>query len=92
MRNTQVLKEQKIGHAIRRLVSKKPEKELSKFIDNMNIKNACENIPTKIIKIHCVKTVRIRSYYGPFELNTERYGVNMDQNNSEYGHFSRSAN
>ena len=53
---------------------------------------------------HCVKCVRIRSYSGPqfpaFGLNSERYGVsllysvqmreNADQNNSEYGHFSRS--
>ena len=52
---------------------------------------------------HCVKCVRIRSYSGPhfpaFGLNSERYGVsllysvqmreNADQNNSEYGHFSR---
>ena len=38
--------------------------------------------------IHCVKSVRIWSYSGPyfpaFELRE-----NMDQNNSEYGHFSR---
>ena len=53
--------------------------------------------------IQCVKIVRIRSYCGPhfpaFGLNTERYSVspysarmpeNIDQNNSEYGHFSRS--
>ena len=37
---------------------------------------------------HCVKSVRIRSYSGPcfpaFRLNTDR-------NNSEYGHFLRSA-
>ena len=36
--------------------------------------------------LHCVKSVRIRSYCGPhfpaFELKTE-------QNNSKYGHFSR---
>ena len=40
---------------------------------------------------HCVKSVRIRSYSNPhfpaFGLHTERYGVHMDQNNSEYGHF-----
>ena len=53
---------------------------------------------------HCVKSVRIRSYSGPyfpaFELNTNiqskyEYSVRMwentDQNNSEYGHFLRSA-
>ena len=41
---------------------------------------------------HCVKSVRIQIYYGPhfpaFGLNTE--SENADQNNSEYGHFSRS--
>ena len=43
----------------------------------------------KEFKTHCVKSVRIRSYSGPyfpaFGQNTERY-----QNNSEYGHFLRS--
>ena len=37
--------------------------------------------------IHCVKTVRIRSYSGPY---FPAFGLNTDQNNSEYGHFSRS--
>ena len=55
---------------------------------------------------HCVKSVRIQSYFGlhfpTFRLNTEIYGVsfpiqskwekNADQNNSEYGHFLRGAN
>ena len=44
---------------------------------------------------HCVKSVLIRSYSGPhfpaFGLNTVRMGENADQNNSEYGHFLRSA-
>ena len=60
------------------------------------------NVPFKIMRkhSHCVKSVRIRSYSGPyfpaFGLNAERspYSVQMqektDQNNSEYGHFSRS--
>ena len=52
---------------------------------------------------HCVKRVRMRSYSGPFGLNTEKYGEirfispysvqmreNTDQNNSKYGHVSRS--
>ena len=55
---------------------------------------------------HCVKSVHIRSYSGPyfpaFGLNMDRYSVlrispysvrmreNTDQNNSEYGHFLRS--
>ena len=57
-----------------------------------------------IVNIHCLKSVRIRSYSGPhfpaFGLNTERYGVSLriqsecwkiaDQNNFEYGHFLRS--
>ena len=55
-------------------------------------------------RLHCVKIARIWSYSGSyflaFRLNTERYGVlsvfsskagKTDQNNSEYGHFSRSA-
>ena len=51
-------------------------------------------------QIDCVESVRIRSYSDPyfpvFGLNTERYGVfsqmreKKDQNNSEYGHISRS--
>ena len=60
------------------------------------------NVPFKIMRknSHRVKSVRILSYSGPyfsaFGLNTERssYLVQMqektDQNNSEYGHFSRS--
>ena len=48
--------------------------------------------------MHCVKSVRIRSfsgaYFPAFELNTERYSVqmweNMDQKNSKYGHFLHS--
>ena len=46
---------------------------------------------------HCVKSVRIRCYSGPyfpaFGLNTERYGMweNADQNNFKYGHFLRNA-
>ena len=43
---------------------------------------------------HCVKVVQIRSFSGPyfpaFGLNTEIYGVNRDQKNSVFGHFSRS--
>ena len=37
---------------------------------------------------HCVKSVRIRSYSGPY---FPAFGLNTLQNNSEYGHFSRSA-
>ena len=41
--------------------------------------------------VHCVKSNRIRSYFGSyfpvFGLNT---GENVDQNNSECGYFSRS--
>ena len=36
---------------------------------------------------HCVKSVRIRSYCGPYSARMQEF---MDQNNSEYGHFSRS--
>ena len=36
---------------------------------------------------HCVKSVRIRSFSGPYSV---RMRENADQKNSEYGHFSRS--
>ena len=35
---------------------------------------------------HCVKSFRIRSYSGPYSVRMRK---NTDQNNSEYGHFSR---
>ena len=37
--------------------------------------------------IDCVKHVRIWSYPGPY---FPAFGLNTDQRNSEYGHFSRS--
>ena len=54
---------------------------------------------SKPVCLQCVKSVRIRSYFGPhftvFGLNREspysvRIRENADQNNSEYRHFSRS--
>ena len=36
---------------------------------------------------NCVKSVRIRSYSGPYSVRMRK---NTDQNNSEYGHFLRS--
>ena len=36
--------------------------------------------------VHCVKSVPIRSYSGPYSV---RMRGNTDQNNSEYWHFSR---
>ena len=36
---------------------------------------------------HCVKSVRIRSFSGPYSV---RMWENTDQKTSEYGHFSRS--
>ena len=35
-----------------------------------------------------VKHIRIRSYFGPY---FPEFGLNTDQNNSEYEHFSGSA-
>ena len=40
------------------------------------------------LKQHCVKSVRIRSYSGSY---FPAFGLNTGQNNSECGHFSRSA-
>ena len=45
----------------------------------------------KVVKskdVHCVKSVRIRSYSGPY---FPAFGLNTDQYNSEYGHFLRSS-
>ena len=36
---------------------------------------------------HCVKSVRIRSYSGPY---FPAFGINTDQNNFEYEHFLHS--
>ena len=41
-----------------------------------------------IAEYHCVKSVRIRSFSG---LYFPTFGLNTDQKNFEYGHFSRSA-
>ena len=38
---------------------------------------------------HCVKSVRIWSYSAPY---FPAFGLNADQNTSEYGHFLRSTN
>ena len=47
--------------------------------------NQC--IKWKIHQIHKIKSVCIRSYSGPY---FPAFGLNTDQNNSEYGHFSGS--
>ena len=39
------------------------------------------------VVLHCLKCVHIRSYSGPYSVQVRE---NTDQNNSEYGHFSRS--
>ena len=66
------------------------------FVFNYN--NDINGNNNLIINIHWVKSVRIRSFSGPyfpiFELNTERCSVrilkNTDQKNSKHGHFFRS--
>ena len=40
-----------------------------------------------ITTVHCAKSVHVWSCSGPTSVRT---GANMDQNSSEYGHFSRS--
>ena len=37
-----------------------------------------------ILTTNCVKSVRIRNYSGPY---FPAFGMNTDQNNSEYGHL-----
>ena len=38
-------------------------------------------------KLHCVKSARVWSFCGSY---FPAFGMNTDQKNSEYGHFSRS--
>ena len=38
-------------------------------------------------RLHCVKSVRIRSFYGPY---FPAFGLNTDQKNSKSGYFPRS--
>ena len=42
---------------------------------------------SQVIGFHSMKSVHIRSYSG---LYFPAFGLNSDQNNSEYGHFLRS--
>ena len=51
----------------------------------VNITNVLNEIKTKKYITHCMKSVHIRSFSGLYFL---KFGLNMDQKNSEYGHFS----
>ena len=42
----------------------------------------------RLFDCHCGESIRIRSYFGQY---FPAFGLNTDQNNSEYGHFLRSA-
>ena len=63
------------------------------FIDSKNmlksycLKHLLPIFMRYLIENHCVKSVRIQSYSGPYSV---RLQDNTDQNNSKYGHFSRS--
>ena len=48
--------------------------------------NAFDIIFTSNIWSHCVKSVRIRRYSGPYTKRYGGYSVRMRENNSEYGH------
>ena len=50
------------------------------------IKNGWFDYTLFMVTTHCVKSARIRSYSCPYLV---RMRENTDQNNSEYGHFSR---
>ena len=54
--------------------------------DNFLVEKS-ENFFLKKENGHCVKSVRIRSFSGPY---SPAFGMNTNQKNSEYGHFSRS--
>ena len=56
-------------------------------IDSTNINFS--KVSSKVTRTHCVKSVRIRSFPGRY---FPTFGLNTDQKNSEYEHFSRSNN
>ena len=67
-----------ITTAVTQAIKSKYQKIAKRFIDSsMEI----------TIKGHCVKSVRIRSFSGPYSV---RIRENTDQKNSEHGHFSPS--
>ena len=51
----------------------------------INIRKALK-ILFSLVSDHYVKSVRIRNFPGPY---FPAFGLNTDQKNSEYGHFSR---
>ena len=59
----------------------------SPFIRNWAEGNKSSSLVSEISDMHCVKSVRIRSYSSPY---FPAFGLNTDQNNSKYGHFLRS--
>ena len=56
-------------------------------IDSTNINFS--KVSSKVTRTHCVKSVRIRSFPGWY---FPTFGLNTDQKNFEYEHFSRSNN
>ena len=55
--------------------------------DNKFFKKDHRTFTRSDYRTYCVKKIRIRSYSGPY---FPGFGLNTDQNNSEYGHFLRS--
>ena len=61
--------------------------KLERVVYDSYIKAKDDNLIYLFNLVHCVKSVRIQSYSGPYSVQMRE---NTDQNNSEYGHFSRS--
>ena len=55
------------------------------FVMDTNHERNCHE--TNYADYHCVKSVRIRGYSGPY---FPSFGLNTDQNNPKYVHFLRS--
>ena len=53
---------------------------------NINKSENAVMINSETMKLHCIKSVRIRSYCSPYSVRIRK---NTDQNNSGYGHFLR---
>ena len=66
-------------------ISAKKGSMVDKVIENDTSRR--KGSPVNCRSFHCVKSVRIWSYSGPYSV---RMRENTDQNNSEYGQVSRS--
>ena len=88
--------QQKIQPALDIIISKtnvldKFEQHTTHRVTNSHKTDTEKNSSQYLRYLHCVKSVCIRSYSGPYLSVFSPKREDLDQNNSEYGHFSSSA-